>query len=51
MRYMQPSLILLMVTIALIGLGCNQGVTAPTLEFDQQKVNDIRSQIDEFEWE
>ena len=51
MRYIQHGSILLMAISVLIGIGCNQGVTAPALNFDQQKVKDIRSQIDQFEWE
>lgn len=51
MRTFHFTLILLATTVALALAGCSQGPMAPALEFDQQKVNDIRTQIDNFEWD
>ncbi|MDG2185944.1 MAG: hypothetical protein P8K79_09720 [Mariniblastus sp.] len=51
MRTFHFTLILLATTVALALAGCSQGSMAPALEFDQQKVNDIRTQIDNFEWD
>lgn len=51
MRIFHFTLILLATTVALALAGCSQGPMAPALEFDEQKVDDIRTQIDNFEWE
>ncbi len=51
MHYLRPMLVLLVTAAALLGMGCNPIFTAPPLEYDQQNVDEIRSQIDQFEWE
>ena len=49
MRKSQVITLSIMVMLALPG--CNPGTPAPALKFDQEKVNEIRTQIDNFEWE
>ena len=47
----KSQVIILFFTVVLALPGCTPGTPAPTLEFDQEKVNEIRTQIDNFEWE
>ncbi|MCH2182246.1 MAG: hypothetical protein MK108_09600 [Mariniblastus sp.] len=51
MRTFYFSLILATAALVLSSAGCNPGPAAPALEFDPQRVDDIRTQIDDFEWE
>ena len=53
MRPSHLTLIMMLTTASLVLClaGCQPGPAAPAIEFDQQKVDVIRNQIDTFEWE